>query len=232
MTIASLDHALDNPVWSCLTTRHAHLAQGGDLARRYPPDISSIAAVRDVSPASVAALQSLVPVGDAVALGGAHVPSLPANWETLHEARMLQMVRADRSPLPEDSAPIVTLSAADVDEMLALVVLTRPGPFRQRTITLGTYVGIRDEGRLVAMAGERMWIGDHREVSAVCTHPAAQGRGRARSLIANVVNRMLRAGQTPFLHVESGNANAIALYRRLGFVARAEFALLYAQRTG
>ncbi|MEP7183322.1 MAG: GNAT family N-acetyltransferase [Betaproteobacteria bacterium] len=232
MTITSLDHALDNPVWSCLTTRHAHLAQGGDLARRYPADISSIAAVRDVSPANVAALESLVPVGDAVALGGAQVPSLPANWETLHEARMLQMIRSDRSPLPEDAGPIAALAAADVDEMLALVELTRPGPFRSRTVTLGTYVGIRDEGRLVAMAGERMWIGDHREVSAVCTHPDAQGRGYARSLMANVVNRMLRAGQTPFLHVESGNATAIAVYRRLGFIDRAEFALRYAQRAG
>ena len=78
MTTTSLEHALDNPVWSCLTTRHAHLAQGGDLARRYPTDISSIAAVRETTPANVTALAALVAVGDAVALGGTQVPKWSA----------------------------------------------------------------------------------------------------------------------------------------------------------
>jgi predicted GNAT family acetyltransferase len=95
---------------------------------------------------------------------------------------------------------------------------------------LGMFVGVRERGRLLAMAGERMWIGDHREVSAVCTHPEAQGRGFARVLVARVVNEMLRLGQTPFLHVESGNARAIRTYEGLGFVKRREFPLLYARR--
>ena len=116
--------------------------------------------------------------------------------------------------------------------MAALVELTHPGPFRARTIELGTYIGIRDRGGLVAMAGERTWIGDFREVSAICTHPDAQRRGYARSLIGRVVNRMLRAGQTPYLHVESGNAVAIDVYRRLGFVRRTEFPALFASRIG
>ena len=115
--------------------------------------------------------------------------------------------------------------------MLALVELTHPGPFRERTIELGSLVGVRERGRLLAMAGERMWIGDHREVSGVCTHPEAQGRGLARLLMARVINRMLRPGQTPFLHVESANARAIRTYEGLGFVKRAEFPLLYARRT-
>jgi predicted GNAT family acetyltransferase len=80
------------------------------------------------------------------------------------------------------------------------------------------------------MAGERLWIDDLREVSAVCTHPDVQGRGYARALIARVVNRMLRAGQTPMLHVESANRRAIDLYRALGFVPRTELSLLYARR--
>ena len=125
---------------------------------------------------------------------------------------------------------IAVLSAADVDDMLALVELTHPGPFRERTIELGNFVGIRQHGRLLAMAGERMWIGDHREVSAVCTHPEAQGRGYARALMGRVINRMLRAGQTPFLHVESANERAIAMYQGIGFIQRAEFPLLYAKR--
>jgi predicted GNAT family acetyltransferase len=80
------------------------------------------------------------------------------------------------------------------------------------------------------MAGERLWIDDFREVSAVCTHPDVQGRGYARALIARVVNAMMRAGQTPMLHVESANKRAIELYSSLGFGRRSELSLLYARR--
>jgi predicted GNAT family acetyltransferase len=80
------------------------------------------------------------------------------------------------------------------------------------------------------MAGERLWIDAFREVSAVCTHPDAQRRGYARALIARVVNAMMRAGQTPILHVESANRRAIDLYLALGFVRRTELSLLYARR--
>jgi len=222
--------ALDNPVWSCLTTRHAHFAQGGALARRYPVDISPIAGVPDVAAANIAALEALVDVGDNITTGGARVPALPPNWETLHASRMTQMIRADRAPLPEVDIDVIALSPKDVDEMLALVELTQPGPFRPRTIELGRFCGIRENGKLVAMAGERMWIGDCHEVSGVCTHPDVQGRGYAKALTARVVNRMLRDGETPFLHVESLNERAIGVYRALGFVERAQFPLLYARR--
>jgi len=223
--------ALDNPVWSCLTTRHAHLAQGDRLALRYPPEYSPLSGLPAAAADNLDALQALVEVGDAVAVAGAHVPEWPANWETVHSIRLVQMFRRDKAPLAEGGVEIAVLAAADVDDMLALVELTHPGPFRARTIELGTFVGVRQHGQLLAMAGERMWIGDHREVSAVCTHPEAQGRGLARAVMGRVINRMLRGGQTPFLHVESANERAIAMYEGLGFVRRAEFPLLYARRT-
>jgi ribosomal protein S18 acetylase RimI-like enzyme len=221
---------LDNPYWSCLATRHAHISRGGALARRYPPDISPIAGLPGAEAANVAALTALVDVGDDIGLVGPYVPALPENWETLHASQLTQMLRRNRSPLPEGDAEVMTLGPADVDEMLELVERTRPGPFRRRTIELGTYIGIRERGRLVAMAGERTWIGDYREVSAICTQPEAQGRGYARALIGRVVNRMLRADQTPYLHVESSNARAIKVYLSLGFVRRTEFAMLRAKR--
>ena len=222
--------ALDNPVWSCLTTRHAHLALGDERARRYLVDISPIAGLPDTGAANVAALEALVAVGDTMALPGPHVPRLPPNWESLLESRVTQMIRVERAPLPEAAADVSALGSQDVADMLALVELTHPGPFRERTIELGRFIGIRENGRLVAMAGERMWIDDCREVSGVCTHPDVQGRGYAKALMARVINRMLRAGQTPFLHVESPNTRAIGVYRALGFVERAEFPLLYARR--
>lgn len=223
-------HGLDNAFWACLATRHAHFAQGGALARRYLTDISPIAGLPGTAPENLAALTSLVDVGEDVALAGPNVPSLPGTWEILYASELIQMLRLDRAPLPEGDVDVAVLGAADVPAMLDLVERTRPGPFRKRTIELGTYIGIRERGRLIAMAGERTWIGDYREVSAVCTSPEAQGRGMAQALIGRVVNRMLRAGETPFLHVDSKVERAIAVYRRLGFVVRSKHPLLYAKR--
>jgi len=224
------ERALDNPFWSSLTTGHAHFAQGGTLARRYPADISPIAGLAAPERANVTALETVVGVGDDMATVARLLPKLPPHWEILYESRITQMIRSDRKSLPEGDLDATTLDAADVPEMLRLVELTKPGPFRPRTIELGTYIGARLSGRLVAMAGERLWIDDLREVSAVCTHPDVQGRGYARALIGRVVNRMLREGQTPLIHVESANRRAIDLYRTLGFVPRTELSLLYARR--
>ena len=223
-------HPLDNPFWSALTTRQAHFALGGALARRYTPDVSPIAALPAAGPANVAALRELVAVGDDAGLVGPHAPVLADDWEVLYESTIVQMIRPDPAPLPEDDADVVRLARGDVEEMLALVELTKPGPFRSRTIELGAYIGIREGGRLVAMAGERSCAGAFHEVSAVCTHPDAQGRGLARALVGRVVNRMLREGETPYLHVDSRNPRAIELYLALGFVRRALFPLLHAQR--
>jgi ribosomal protein S18 acetylase RimI-like enzyme len=226
------ERELDNPIWSCLTTRHEHLACGGSLARRYPPAIAPIGAISGTSLANVAALEALVEVGDEIGTFGSSVPTLRANWETLLSSRLTQMVRTNRDLLPEGDVDASTLGPGDVAEMLSLVDLAKPGPFRPRTIELGTYLGIREGARLVAMAGERMWVGNFREVSAVCTHPEAQGRGYARALLGRIVNRILRRGETPFLHVESSKQRVVDTYLALGFIPRAEFTLLHARRIG
>jgi len=230
--LADTERLLDNPVWSCLTTRHAHLALGGHTARRYPPDISPITGFPDSGPVDAAALEALVEVGDDMGAVGPYAPVLPSNWQTLLEERVTQMIRSEPSPLAEGDVHVVVLGKADVADMSALVELTQPGPFRSRTIELGRFIGIREGGRLVAMAGERMWVGDCREVSGVCTHPDAQGRGYARALTGRVVNRMRDDGQIPILHVLSTNLRAIEMYRTLGFVSRTEFGLLHARRRG
>jgi ribosomal protein S18 acetylase RimI-like enzyme len=230
MIPADLERQLDNPIWSCLSTRHAHFALGGPRARRYKADISTITGLPDAAPVDVGALETLVGVGDDCSVFGPRVPALDSNWEILSSDRIAQMIRTDPSPLPEGDVEASVLGDSDVDDMLALVELTRPGPFRRRTIELGRFIGIRENGRLVAMAGERMWVGDCREVSGVCTHPDALGRGLARMLSGRVINAILRAGQTPFLHVRSGNTRAIGVYEALGFVWRAEFPLLHARR--
>jgi ribosomal protein S18 acetylase RimI-like enzyme len=232
------ESALDNPVWSSLATRHAHLAQCGAPGRpgepralRYPPDYSPLSATLGTAAEDIAALHRLPAPGDDVIALAAQVGLPPPNWRVEHRIHALQMIRRDPTPLPQAGIEITPLTAIDAVDMIALVELTRPGPFRRRTVELGAFVGIREHGRLLAMAGERLWIGDHREVSGVCTHPHAQGRGLAAALMSHVINRMLRNGQVPFLHVESDNARALALYERLGFVKRTDFSLVHATRT-
>ncbi len=237
------ESALDNPIWSSLAMRHALLAQGAATnvvpgpapgerrALRYPPDYSPLCASDGATPDDNAALHALPAPGEDLIALAAQVGVPPPDWHVEHRIHAVQMIRRDATPLPESGGEITSLSAVDAADMMALVELTQPGPFRRRTVELGAFVGIRDHGRLLAMAGERLWIGDHREVSGVCTHPDAQGRGLAAALMSRVINRMLRKGQTPFLHVESDNARAVALYQRLGFVARADFSLVHATRT-
>ena len=114
------------------------------------------------------------------------------------------------------------LDEADAPDMLALALLTRPGPFRARTHRLGRFIGVREEGRLIAMAGERMRMPGYAEVSGVCTHPDFRGRGLAGRLMRQVMQTMQARGETPFLHAYASHENTIALYRTLGFEVRAE----------
>jgi predicted GNAT family acetyltransferase len=104
--------------------------------------------------------------------------------------------------------------------MQELVRLTNPGPFGPRTIELGRFVGIRRDGRLVAMAGERLKPEGHTEITGVCTHPDHRGRGYSQALVADAARHILGRGDTPFLHVYSTNRGAITLYEKLGFRLR------------
>jgi predicted GNAT family acetyltransferase len=218
-------HPLDNPVWTALTTAHAHLAQGSALAKRYPNDIDPIAALARGGRDAWAELATLLAPDGVLYLAASdldHEPSvLPASLAVRHRAVLVQMV----CPRPIDAAPghapITTLADADADAMLELAELTKPGPFRPRTHTLGTFLGIRSKGRLVAMAGTRFRLDGYHEVSGVCTHPEFTGRGLARILVARIVNAIHAQGITPFLHVDSENNRARALYRRMGFDERA-----------
>ena len=140
------------------------------------------------------------------------------------------MVCQARVDTPDRGLDLCTLSKGDIPEMLALTALTHPGPFRSQTYTLGTFLGIRVDGRLAAMAGQRMHIPGYREISAVCTHPDFQGRGYARMLVSRLVTETFERGLVPFLHVEAPKQRAQALYRDLGFVERARLPLLVIER--
>jgi predicted GNAT family acetyltransferase len=141
-----------------------------------------------------------------------------------------QMIYEGRGIVPA-TGEHVTLTLADVSEVEQLVALTKPGPFARRTIVLGSYIGIRDSGQLVAMAGERMRFDGFTEISAVCTHPDHRGRGHAFRLVSALMRGILARGDTPFLHIYSDNTSAAALYRKLGFAYRRSLTVTVLKRS-
>jgi predicted GNAT family acetyltransferase len=210
---------LDRPIWSALTTRQRDLAQGGARALRYPSAIGPFADMVDLSAASYAELGELMSPAEYVALFTLDAVCAPVGFKALLAETGEQMMGTPvESPLHD--AEIVTLGVDDVPAMVALTALTRPGPFSKRTHELGTFLGIRVGGDLVAMAGERMKPGNFTEMTAICVHPDHRGRGYAQALLGAIARQVVARGETPFLHVFSNNASAIALYQRQGMSIR------------
>ena len=212
-------HPLDNPIWHALTTRQAALAEGSALTRRYPPGITPFAAMREISAQNFAALGALMSPSDVAVLFTPDPVTAPAEFKILLAKTNEQMIGTP-AEVSGSTADIVTLGAKDVSAMVELTKLTNPGPFTPRAHELGTFLGIRVDGRLVAMAGERMKPGNYTEITAVCVHPAHRGRGHAQVLLGAVGRQILARGEIPFLHVFSDNDSAIALYRRQGMEIR------------
>src|SRR6185503_19693462 len=113
------------------------------------------------------------------------------------------------------TVPVEPLGATDVPALLELAALTNPGPFGQRSAELGRYIGIRQDGLLVAMAGERLRFTGFTEVSGVCTRPGYRGRGYARALLHELSQAILARGELPFLHVRVDNVSAVRAYEAL-----------------
>ncbi|RZS89916.1 putative GNAT family acetyltransferase [Motilibacter rhizosphaerae] len=216
---AAVPHVLDNPVWASLTGPHADLALGTGLARAYPDDVARFVALQDLAdPQAWRDLAALVPPGEVVAVSGPR-PEPPEGWEVVAGGEGVQLVATDR--LHDRAFPeAVPLGPDDAEEMLDLVARTEPGPFLPRTYLLGTYLGVRVDGRLVAMAGERLHPPGFTEISAVCTDPDFRRRGYATRLVLAVAHGIRARGETPLLHAAATNTGAIRLYEALGFELR------------
>jgi ribosomal protein S18 acetylase RimI-like enzyme len=211
-----MDALLDNIIWHTLSGPHAHFAVGTPQVRRYASGFSPIIGCADPGAPDLDALRPFCEAGEHFYCEGWSGPA-PTGWQIDAETTMVKMVW--RGAMPEaDAAPdALALAPEHATQALELATLTRPGPFGPRTPELGEYFGCFVDGRLVAMAGERMHAAPLREISGVCTHPDYQGHGLARRLMLKLVRREMLRGETPFLHVMSGNTGARRLYEHMGF---------------
>jgi GNAT superfamily N-acetyltransferase len=242
-------HPLDNVIWQALTTRQVHCAESCGDARRFLREITLLSAFPEPSDKGYDSLAGLVGPGGTAALFLDEPYGARPGWELLAGPPLLQMIcdNGNLTTPPHTSrsatgATILELSQRESPEMVELAALTKPGPFGTRTHELGTYLGIRrrvsdrlsEKEKLVAMAGERLKVPGHTEVSAVCTHPDYTGHGFAGILMTEVMRRIIARGETPFLHVREDNVRAIELYKRLGFRKRlrGHLALLRRSQSG
>ncbi|MGH8782141.1 GNAT family N-acetyltransferase [Paraburkholderia sp.] len=216
-------HPLDKAVWNALTGKQARFAVGNDRAVRLLASAGPFAALADSSSESFDALRLLISEQGPAALTTPDEVTLPSEFSVVRHAALLQMIWQRE---PEQTAwEHVRLVERDVPDMLALTAATQPGPFGPRTIELGNYIGVRKQGKLAAMAGERIRLDGYTEISAVCVDPAFRGQGHAVGLMRLLIAAICARGETPFLHVLASNEGAIAIYRKMGFVERRQMRL-------
>ena len=225
----SPDHPLDRPAWSALTTTQKSLALGSAQAVRLRPEMGVFVAAADVSAPSLAAMGELIgryPGAGLFEQEGSELDGrFPAGVEVVNRVVCIQMTAEVLAARGVRGDPAITpLDEADARDMSELAGLTRPGPYRAATHRLGDFIGIREGGVLIAMAGQRLRLDGFTEISAVCTHPDHRGRGLARTLMQVQAERILSAGAVPFLHAAESNPAAIGLYETLGFRARERIA--------
>lgn len=209
---------LDNPVYAALTGAHARFAQASGRVRRYQVDVAPFVGLpsRPTAADWQDAAGLVAPGAHAAVLHGS--AEAPPGWERIRAFDVVQMIGEHVAGV--DCPQAIPLGAGDVPEMLELVAETEPGPFLNRTIELGDYLGIRSDGALVAMAGERLRFDGWTEISGVCTMPTHRGLGLASGLVSALITGIQRRSQRAFLHVLGTNASAIRVYEQLGFRVR------------
>lgn len=217
-----MEHLLDNPIYNALNSAHRIIAKGTANVKYYPEEVAVFAGLKANSPANFEELHALATDANTFVVFSPTALAIPTNWKLVTHIDMFQFVYAHQEVPKGGEFELTDLNESHVPEMMALVELTQPGPFRERTIELSNYTGVIEEGKLVAMAGHRFNPTPYVEVSAVCTHPDHLGKGYAYMLIREQIKRILDKGEIPFLHVRNDNTGAIKLYEKLGFHLRSE----------
>lgn len=227
-----IKHILDNPVWEALSTEDKRFNRGTNALGFFPDDVSPFVGMKHWDDQDLAMLEKELPADRSFSVMIADQVRIPACFEIVFTTPLYQMVCTKFQPIFDSSLSIRQLGDTDVPAMLALTAMTKPGPFLQRTIDFGNYVGMYENGELLAMAGERLHVKGYTEVSAVCTHPAHLGKGYASHLMSHACETVIQRRDVPFLHVKQDNTRAIAKYEHLGFSIRSAFYFAVIKRRG
>lgn len=226
-----MEHVLDNPIWHMLCHDLASHTTGTALAKRCDPEVFPGFALANHSDAAYTDLANLCKAGEVLGLLEADPPQEIPGFEVNDRWHFNQRVCQQRTPIPAHDEDIVVLTPADTADAQQLIELTQPGPFFPGLLAINRFIGIRQAGELVAMAGERLRLPGYREVTAVCTHPDWRGRGYARLLSTVIAQGIWERGETPFLHVNATNAPANHIYDQLHFVKRSEMHVVFMTRS-
>ncbi|MBK8086543.1 MAG: GNAT family N-acetyltransferase [Chitinophagaceae bacterium] len=208
---------LHNPVYHALLSGDQHLSLGNEQVKYFDEQVSPFAGFDHDYTKGFSDLYDLLPPGRKILYAIPSFITEPPGWQLQHEIKGLQFVYEGSKEIKVEFSNVIPLTQTHVEEMIELVKLTKPGPFGSRTIEFGSYFGIFEQGKLIAMTGQRLHVGNCTEISAVCTHPGHLGKGYASVLLQHQLQLILQKGQQPFLHVRDDNERAIALYLRLGF---------------
>ena len=211
-----MKNLLHNPVFNALLSGDKHLSFGNEQVKYFDEQVSPFAGFAEENEKGFSELYELLPAGRKILFAAPSSITEPKGWQLQHEIKGLQFVYEGKE-IKTEFSNMLPLTETHVEEMIELVRLTRPGPFGTRTIDFGSYYGIFDNGKLVAITGQRLHVENCTEISAVCTHPDHLGKGYASILLQHQLQIILQQSQYPFLHVRDDNDRAIALYERLGF---------------
>jgi ribosomal protein S18 acetylase RimI-like enzyme len=212
---------LDNPVWEALSSRQIHFNKGNDILKYFPATVSPFVGLQHWNKTDLEELISLLPADRSFSVMNTKEVTLPASFEIVFTTPLYQMYCPVLKPFNNPAIGFRKLYNADIPQMLELTDNTKPGPFYERTIDFGNYIGIFNNDKLVAMAGERLKVNGYTEASAICTHPDFLGKGYASYLLSKVSEQIIQEASIPFLHVRSDNSRAIEVYKKLGFQIRA-----------
>ncbi len=225
-----MENLLENPVYNALLTKDAAFALGTDKVKYFDEAVSPFAGFSQDHTNGFDELHDLLPPQRKILYASRKELKEPKGWQMAVQIKGLQFIFRKKSMDGENTIKPVPLNQKDVEQMIDLAMLTKPGPFASRTIEFGHYYGIFENDQLVAMTGQRLHVADFTEVSAVCTHPDHLGKGYAATLLRHQLTLILNQGQTPFLHVREDNYRAIALYERLGFVVNGNMNFYFIRR--
>jgi len=211
---------LYNPVYNALRSGDASLSFGTEKVKYFDEGVSPFAGFDQDYDKGFEDLFNLLPVSRNILYATPQLIKEPKGWQMLAEVKGLQFVFVEGTDSGGHSINPVPLNNCNIEEMMQLAALTKPGPFGPRTIEFGHYHGIFENDQLVAMTGQRLHVANYTEISAVCTHPNYLGKGYAAALMLHQMNLIRSHGQQAYLHVREDNSRAIALYERLGFKAQ------------